>query len=244
MLVKKHSQRNRQVVKEHSSGDTVESLRSWVRKIEQTTLSVSSRLAAVEKRLSGRSTESLTGSGSGALVQGSFETVLKRLKEEKKNKVLKEISQIIDQEFSLMQEELCAHRHEINTVKEHLDEVHSVLDRISQEVNQLHMLESQICPDFDRRMQKLERREPPVMRLGHFEIPIEVTGVIGGILAFVVAFLVWMNQRTMVISPWFLTCIGLILLGSAVVKTFHRGSRMMKSLPIIGVEVTEAFEKN
>ena len=40
------------------SEDNIQSLRSWVRKIEQSTMSVSSRLSAVEKRLSGRALSS------------------------------------------------------------------------------------------------------------------------------------------------------------------------------------------
>jgi hypothetical protein len=43
----------RTMQKNECSDESVHSLRSWIRKIEQTTSSVSARVSAVEKRLSG-----------------------------------------------------------------------------------------------------------------------------------------------------------------------------------------------
>ena len=53
MLVRKPKTKTtkKKTKKDTSSQDNIQSMRSWIRKIEQTTSSVSSRLSAVEKRL-------------------------------------------------------------------------------------------------------------------------------------------------------------------------------------------------
>ena len=74
-------------------------------------------------------------------------------------------------------------------------------------------------------MERLERREPLVMRLGTMEVPIEFTGIIGGLLAFTVAILVVLNQKTVLLSPVFLFVVGLLLIGSAMVKMIRTRSK-------------------
>ena len=56
MLVNKEKKKDKAKTKQKKTSEiyeeNIQSMRSWVRKIEQTTNSVSSRLSAVEKRLS------------------------------------------------------------------------------------------------------------------------------------------------------------------------------------------------
>jgi hypothetical protein len=53
MLVNKNKENKKKIRKDTiTSEDTIQSFRSWVRKIEQMTNSISCRLAAVEKRIS------------------------------------------------------------------------------------------------------------------------------------------------------------------------------------------------
>jgi hypothetical protein len=79
---------------------------------------------------------------------------------------------------------------------------------------------------------QLAQRKPLVMRLGAMEIPLEVTGIIGGLLAFTIAMLVWLNQKEVLLSPVFLSGIGILLIGSAVLKTVRLRSHKQRQYPI------------
>ena len=82
----------------------------------------------------------------------------------------------------------------------------------------MRIAETQMSRDVNVRLEKIERREPPVMRIGSMEIPIEFTGVIGGILVFIIAILVIVGQKEIIISPIFLAVVGILLISSALFK--------------------------
>ena len=84
MLVNKHKPKTskKKTKKNTSSQDNVQSMRSWIRKIEQSTNSVSSRLSAVEKRISQRSMSSSNDSIQSNLLEGPIERIFADLKEE------------------------------------------------------------------------------------------------------------------------------------------------------------------
>ena len=113
--------------KDASAQDNIQSMRSWVRKIEQTTNSVSSRLAAVEKRISRRSVDSSNDSIQSNLLEGPIERIFADLKDEKNNKDLDEVSKILDSEFSIMQEEIVSQENEISSLESQLTTISASL---------------------------------------------------------------------------------------------------------------------
>jgi len=64
--------------------------------------------------------------------------------------------------------------------------------------------------DLERRMERLEKRKATV-KVGRIEVPIEITGIVGGMLAFVIAALLFEGYKDMVISPVFVMFIGIVL---------------------------------
>ena len=223
MLVRKHKAKTskKKTKKDTSNQDNIQSMRSWVRKIEQTTNSVSSRLAAVEKRISRRNLESSNDLIQRNLLEGPIERIFADLKEEKNSKDLDEVSKILDSEFSIMQEELVSQENEISSLESQLTTISASLAEIKEEIIKMQTAETQISQDVNVRLEKIERREPPVMRIGSMEIPIEFTGVIGGILVFIIAILVIVGQKEIIISPIFLAVVGILLIGSALFKTIN-----------------------
>ncbi len=228
MLVNKNKSKTtkKKTKKNTPSQDNVQSMRSWIRKIEQSTNSVSSRLSAVEKRISRRSIDSSNDSIQSNLLDGPIERIFADLKEEKSGKDIEELSRILDSEFSIMQEELISRENEITSLEGQLSTISSSLVEINEELKKLQTSETQTSRDVNVRLAKIECREPPVMRIGSMEIPIEFTGVIGGILVFIIAILVIVGQKEIIISPTFLATVGTLLIGSALFKTINLGVRV------------------
>ena len=65
----------------------------------------------------------------------------------------------------------------------------------------------------------MEKRKATV-KVGKIEIPIEITGIVGGLLAFIIAALLFEGYKDLVISPTFVMIIGIVLLLSAALKTY------------------------
>ena len=210
------------------SEDTIQSFRSWIRKLEQTSNSLSSRLSAVERRLSKRKSAGTSASLSGPLMEGPIEKIFEYLNEEKQGKPIEEVSKILDSEFAIMQEELIAQQTELVSLKESMEDLCTSLSDLTEEMKDSQHQGSTAVEDITARVKSIERREPPVMKLGRMEIPIELTGVIGGILAFILAFLIITGQKDIILSPLFLFIVGLVLIGSAVFKTLDLGSMIVK----------------
>ena len=211
------------------SEESIQSFRSWIRKLEQTANSLSSRLSAVEKRISYGNFSPSTGNFQGAATEGPIERLFTDLQKEKQGKDVDEVSKILDKELAFIQEELIAQQTEMATLKDKLNEVESHLTGFTEEIKHSQVQDSKNLNDFAIRLEKIERREPPLMKLAGIEIPIELTGVVGGILAFVLAILVVIDQKEIILSPLFLSLVGLVLIGSAIFKTFHIGSTISKS---------------
>ena len=212
-----------------TSEDTIQSMRNWVRKIEQSVSSISSRLAAVEKRLSiGKTKDSSEPFVLDGTSEVHMEQVMRKLKNVKKNKELYDVVKIITHVLSVNHEELLSQQQEISSCKNQLHILQESLTETLDHIKQSSLVGSETISELADRMQSLERHEPLLMRLGKLEIPIEITGIIGGILAFLIAVLVWLDQKAVLLSPWFLACIGVVLIGSAVLKTFHLGSAFDK----------------
>lgn len=59
------------------------------------------------------------------------------------------------------------------------------------------------------------------MRIGEREVSLEITGIIGGIIAFLIAGLIMLGGRDIIISPIFLTIIGIIFISFSILKPFY-----------------------
>jgi hypothetical protein len=199
--------------------DTVQSLRSWIRKIEQSTTSVSSRLAAVEKRLSGG--DVIAETGISVSMQGPVETLLRNGK--KRN--VGQLASLLDGELTTLHNEVVKQGEELQNLTTLMSAVEEKHGCLSQEVHSLQDGIAQFDEKIRTRFQGLERREPMVMRIGTMEIPIEFSGIIGGSLAFLIAGLVVLDQKAILLSPLFLSGVGALLIGSALIKMIRSRSK-------------------
>ena len=204
-----------------SSGENLQSLGSWIRKIEQSTTSVSSRLCAVEKRLSIGMMES--ESVHLVTMEGPVEKLVLNVK--KKN--AGELARALDGELNLLHNELVKQEQQLSSLKEQLVVVEKMNMEITAELQTVHTEVSQMNTTMELRLERTDRREPFVMRLGAMEIPIEFTGIIGGLLAFTIAILVAINQKAILLSPLFLFLVGVLLIGSAMLKMVRTRSRSL-----------------
>jgi len=222
MLVRKKREKllNKKVIPEDSSsGENLQSLGSWIRKIEQSTTSVSSRLSAVEKRLSIGTIES--ENVHLVTMEGPVEKLILNVK--KKNAT--ELARALDGELSLLHNEMVKQEQQLSSLKEQFVVVEQMNMAVTAELQTVHTAMSQMNTTMELRLERTERREPFVMRLGAMEIPIEFTGIIGGLLAFTIAILVAINQKAVLLSPLFLFLVGVLLIGSAMLKMVRTRSR-------------------
>jgi len=222
MLVRKKREnllKKKVMTEDPSSGENLQSLGSWIRKIEQSTTSVSSRLSAVEKRLSIGMMES--ESVHLVTMEGSVEKLI--LNGKKKN--ASELARALDSELSLLHNELVNQEAQLGSLKEQLVVVEKMNMAITENLQKVHTAMSQMNTTMELRLNRPERREPFVMRLGTMEIPIEFTGIIGGLLAFTIAILVVINQKAVLLSPVFLFLVGVLLIGFAMLKMIRTRSR-------------------
>jgi hypothetical protein len=226
MLVRKkkeHGQKKKKTLDSTGAEDTLQSLRSWIRKIEQTTTSVSSRLSAVEKRLSGGSMDSpLTGH---RVLEGPVETFLRSIKKEN----VSEAARVLDGEIAFLHNELVSKQLETDDLKTQLEALETTNTVVTEGLQGTQAAISELKTAVETQMKQSRHHEPLVMHLGALEFPVEFTGIIGGSLAFVIAFLVLINQKEILLSPVFLVIVGLLLLGFAMVKMVRSRSRALLS---------------
>jgi hypothetical protein len=228
-----------------ASEENLQSVRSWIRKIEQSTTSVSCRLSAVEKRLSTGMNE--TENNGLIAMNGRVETLMINIKK----KSARAVARVLDGELTLLHNEVMKQEKEFDHLKEQLSAVEEMNTTTSAELKAMHTVISQINEKIGQRMQHKERPEPFVMHLGTIEIPVEFTGIIGGLLAFTIAILVVINQKEILLSPVFLCGVGVLLISVALLKMVRARSqsslRPYFSMPLKTSSVqTESisYEKN
>ena len=211
--------------------ENIQSLRSWVRKIEQSTTSIGSRLSAVEKRISSKKHDSTNSSIPGNILEGPIERIFQNIQDEKKKQHSQELGALLDAEFTVMQDEIVQQHQDLDEMKQQLNDINTTLNEINTKLQHLDNATGYLSSDLTTRVAKIERREPPVVRFGTLEVPIEITGIVGGILAFIVALLVVIDYKEIIISPLFLILIGILLIGSALIKSFNFRSSTLTEPP-------------
>jgi hypothetical protein len=211
--------KKKQTTPDSSSGDTLQSLRSWIRKIEQSTTSVSSRLSAVEKRISGGMTE---GDAVNKIsIQGPIETFVRN----RKKRNAGDLAHMLDSELTLLHNEMVQQEQDFLSLKSQLTSFEEKYAHLTTEIHSIRVMTTQMDEKIEFHKDRYGRREPFMMRLGTMEIPIEFTGIIGGFLAFIIAVLVAIDQKAVLLSPIFLSTIGFLLIGFAMVKMVRTRSR-------------------
>jgi hypothetical protein len=213
----------RTMQKEECSEESVHYLRSWIRKIEQTTSSVSARVSAVEKRLSGGTYGKEGDVPIG--MEGPIETLFLHAK--KKN--AGDFVRVLDGELRFLHSEVATQQNDTSELKGKLQALEKTNETLGAELKVTQTQLSEMKLTWERQKNESEQQTPLVMHVGSFAVPIELTGIIGGSLAFVIAFLVSIEQKEMLLSPVFLISVGVLLLGCAVVKMVRSRSRPLVS---------------
>ena len=204
----------KQIEKTTVSKDTneIQSLQGWMRKLEQSNGSISSRLLAVENRIS-----LLTHEGGFSLTlldtQKNGENLRKKDSGEELQSVLSPESKLLDQLTTMTKD--------IENLKEQLQE--------NQQKVQHNETEKQQLTEHLRSIENEFRKHSVIMNVHGKEIPVEIVGIIVGLLVFLIAGLVLMGGKDIVMSPGFLGILGCILIGSSVFRSVH-GQSILKSL--------------
>jgi len=202
--------------------DNIQSMRSWVRKIEQSTNSISSRLSAVEKRISVKTNDGSKNTISGlTIIDGPLDNLVSKLKDSMDEKNPEYIFRVLDSELAMILDDIENQESEIGQIKDHIDQLSNSMDKNSDELIKTRDVASKYISDIKNRVEKLERKSPPTMKLGKIEIPIEISGIIAGLIALIAALLISVNKTDLLTSPIFLTTIGITFIGSVLVKAIR-----------------------
>lgn len=222
MLVRKLKEnllKRKQKDENESPQDNLQSVRSWIRKIEQSTTAVSSRLSAVEKRLSTGMNE--PDAGDILAMNGRVETLVLNIKK----KSASAVARVLDHELTFLHNELMDQKKEFDRLREQLRTYEEMNTTSAIELKTLRSTISQMNETIDQRLEQSGRAKSFVMHLGAVEIPIELTGIIGGLLAFTISGIILIGQKEILLSPVFLCSVGLLLIGVALSKTIRSRSR-------------------
>jgi len=114
---------------------------------------------------------------------------------------------------------------ELNKLKEEIDKLKKSTEKpvisISRKAGKSEKNYDAILMDIERRIEKIEKRKgAPVVKVGNVEVPIEITGIVGGLLALLIAIMIFEGYKKLVISPPFVAFIGIVLLIATGVKTY------------------------
>jgi hypothetical protein len=169
-------------------------MHTWMRNLEQHLMSLNARLAAVEQRIT-----------SSKLHSFDYKP-----------------SSLNDDTIHSMNSSMIA-MNELTTT--HIKRLDDEISTISEQVTSLQHQQTLNVSFHDKTVQDIKqikhknKAQPMIMRLGKKEIPLELSGVIGGFICFIVAGLTFIGATEIVLSPWFLAGIGLLLLGGTFIRS-------------------------
>jgi len=185
-----------------------EETKSWIRRIEQQVDSLEKRLDAVERRLSGEE-----------FVQPKTGKILVT-----ESKRMQEISRKFEEEIQKIKDEILQLRaaHKTENVKGERKPLIVKVEKRSRSdttPSEVGMFSPKEIANLERRIERLEKRKATV-KVGKIEVPIEITGIVGGLIAFLIAALLFEGYRDLIISPSFVMFIGIVLILAAAIKTY------------------------
>jgi len=187
-------------------------IRGSLRKMEQTIESLSTRLDAVERRLSDMDFEGPVVIDNQTPSSGYTENSIRQLSKKMKTEIthlqqeLQEIKRAqadahqpgkADQQSSASPTVIHAGKHNRGGSDAHRKKV----------------------AELEQRMEELEGQKATV-QVGRIEIPLEISGIVGGMLAFLIAVLLFQGHRGLVTSPAFVASLGVLLVIAAACKTY------------------------
>lgn len=73
--------------------------------------------------------------------------------------------------------------------------------------------------NIERRLERLEKKKAMV-KVGKIEVPLEITGIVGGFIAFIIAILLFGGYKDIIVSPPFVMFVGIVLLTATALKTY------------------------
>jgi len=214
-------------VNDSSALEDIQSVKSWIRKIEQTASSISARLCAIEKRLALQPLDPETIYLNGLSEEQGNGKEKKKLRRSKKN--VERAVQYFDTEIQALYDEIAQQKNDVVTVQTTIDDLNKTIQSLYENDQRQYHISSDVVEDFDHRLENLERKEPLTMHLGTWEIPIEFSGLITGILAFLIALLVIFDEKEIILSPFFLCAIGSVFISAALVKTLYLSKRLRRN---------------
>ena len=157
---------------------------NWIRRLESHIQSLSSRLAAIEKRLSIQTDEH------------PLPPALSDYKPTKKE-------------------------HTDNQTQQTINDLQTQIQDLAVQLDTLKKQTAKHQKSTHQELSRLYKREPPILQIGNVELPIEISGLLGGILAFILAGLVLLGQAPLITSPAFLILIGFVFLFSTLLKIWN-----------------------
>ncbi|MFO8077904.1 MAG: hypothetical protein R6U21_04620 [Thermoplasmatota archaeon] len=195
---------------------TMQDMMIWLRKMEQGTESISTRLAAVEQRLSLKTrlshpqwyanSEKKEKQSHSCTSSSEVKNVL-HLNENEYAEELATVQDLLAEQgnkiASLENKTVNSKTNEITT-QQRLDQLNEHLKNIQNTVDSI---------------QKRQSKRSFSMKVKGQEIPIEISGIIGGVLAFIIAVLIGLGGKNVVVSPVFLAGIGCILIASSLFRS-------------------------
>lgn len=179
----------------------VSEMQTWMRNLEQQVLSVGARLGAVENRLT-----------------YSLNSLPNETKDEKNlmysEQLITNYNEQSDKQVKNFEKQLLSVQQSFSKINHQLEKLEDFKKNSKKKVSQL-----------DEKI----RPQSFVMKIGKREIPLELTGIIGGFIAFIVAGLLVFNASSIVLNPWFLIGIGSLLIGSSFLRT-TKGISILKKI--------------
>lgn len=205
--------------KNSNQEQTLHEMMIWLRKTEQSTESIGARLAAVEQRLSLKTRLShpqwYTQDEKNAKQlqkNTTFSSEVTNNHQIDKNDLFEELA--------TMQSLLVEQQHKISSLVNKSLTKTTNEHTIQQHINQLNENLNTIQISVDA-IQKRQAKQSFSMKVKGREIPIEISGIIGGVLAFIVAVLIGVGGKDIVVSPVFLSVIGVILIASSLFRSVN-----------------------
>lgn len=182
--------------------DNVAEMNTWMRNLEQNVMSLSARLGAVENRISIH-----------IMPSGGQKKHVSNNEDDSDSSQEASIDENTIGQFHQMDEELQRIIVSLKENEKKLDALHAFKVNTEKELLDSH-----------------GKKHPHtmVMKVGEKEIPLELSGVMGGMISFVVALLLFLDLSEVVLSPWFLVGIGGLFLFSSFLRTRTGGSFINK----------------
>ena len=187
---------------ETAEGKGFGDISSWIHRIEQNVDSLEKRLDAIERRLSD---EPFKPPQFGKDSYGGTNT------------------SHMQEAYEALQQEITSLKRDIKALESRQQERKGAGEPVTISVSRKSAGQKETyakeLADIERRLERVEKRKAMV-RVGKIEVPIEITGIVGGILAFAIAALLFGGYKELVVSPPFVLTIGIVLLAATGLKTY------------------------